>query len=844
MSPSFYSEIRSCARFVEVTADRENTVVYDVFLSYAHADRQPVLLLRDELVARGLNVWLDADDIDDFDSISRSIENGLARSKALVAYYSKTYPTRRACQWELTAAFLAANRQGNPRRRLLVINPESSVDHIEPALLRDQLFGRDADNVVARVEALDRVFSDLGISVRQRWLGRTAIGSSRFVGRVIDMWHIHDALHAGDIELISGDRGDALAQITGMGGVGKSLLAEEYAMRFAAAYPGGVFWLRAFGHDDAASGLLAAEVRVTERERQLFGFAAKLGLDPRELPHDLLEAALARALDKPKQPYLWIVDDLPGGLSRPELDEWVAPGRYGKTLVTTRRREYEGLGISLDLEVLNEAEGVELLTRHVQPESDAERDAAEGLVSDLGGHALAIDVAGSALLENRGIMSFADYRAALAIPTPDELELAAQYAGLLPSGHEASIASTLWRSIVALGAAGLDFLRLAAVLAVQPIPAALVVDVFARADGLDAGAARTRAVEGMHDARMSSLADDAPDGTRQVHALVSRTVRLRESDVDRAIANAAIAALGAQLSAASSTKISADAATLAHARKLAASGDTPAQTMLLGWVATHDFYRGDPRSTRDLGEQVLGQWRQILGEEHPDTLMWMSNVAEALHAEWDYVGARDLHEDILDVRRRALGERHPDTLTSMHNLGVIYHKLRDPVRAAQLLQPVLRARRGTWGEEHPDTLASMSAFAAALLDLGDPTGARALQQHVFHTRKLLLGQEHRDTLAAASGLAMALKALGEHRSAAALNEDVVRVRAKVLGKAHPDTLLAMRNLAATLYSLGEFPRAHDLMNDVVNGFRRELGDEHPLTTTSMQQLAVVRLAMK
>ena len=105
-------------------AGRENALVYDVFLSYAHADREPVLALRDELVARGLRVWLDDADIDDFESISRTIEQGLARSKALVAYYSTTYPTRRACQWELTAAFLAAQRHGNPQRRVLVVNPE------------------------------------------------------------------------------------------------------------------------------------------------------------------------------------------------------------------------------------------------------------------------------------------------------------------------------------------------------------------------------------------------------------------------------------------------------------------------------------------------------------------------------------------------------------------------------------------------------------------------------------------------------------------------------------------------------------------------------------------------
>ena len=138
------------------------------------------------------------------------------------------------------------------------------------------------------------------------------------------MWHIHDALHAGDVALITGARGDALAHVTGMGGIGKSLLAEEYALRFGAAYPGGVFWLRALGHDDAGDPL-SPESRVAERDRQLLEFAADLGLDVSDLPPERLPIALTRALDERAQPFLWIVDDFPGGVARDDRDGLARP---------------------------------------------------------------------------------------------------------------------------------------------------------------------------------------------------------------------------------------------------------------------------------------------------------------------------------------------------------------------------------------------------------------------------------------------------------------------------------------------------------------------------------------
>ncbi|MCA1699773.1 MAG: toll/interleukin-1 receptor domain-containing protein [Actinobacteria bacterium] len=209
--------------------------VFDVFLSYAHADRERVLELRDALVANGLGVWLDDTQIETFESISAAINKGLAHSKALVVFYSATYPTRRACQWELTAALLAPQRSGgDPHDRVLVINPEAGAGHIEPIELRDALFaaapaGGDragvaglGERIAGQVAQIAGELGELGVTARPAWAGRRAVGAARFVGRVRDMWQIHSALTAGCFGVIAGAHsGDPAVKVTGMGvGVG------------------------------------------------------------------------------------------------------------------------------------------------------------------------------------------------------------------------------------------------------------------------------------------------------------------------------------------------------------------------------------------------------------------------------------------------------------------------------------------------------------------------------------------------------------------------------------------------------------------------------------------------
>lgn len=200
-----------------------------------------------------------------------------------------------------------------------------------------------------------------------------------------------------------------------------------------------------------------------------------------------------------------------------------------RTLLTTRSHDYDKIGAQIDLGVLTAQEGLELLATHRRPIGPEEDQAGRGLVEDLGRHALALDVAGAALRAEKGVRSYAAYRDALADRSTDELELASGFAGELPGGHEASITTTLARSISQLDDAGRDFLRLASQLAVDPIAPDLVIEVFARTDGLDEHVARRRATAAMHAAAARSLAETTADGARQVHTLISRTIHLLDN---------------------------------------------------------------------------------------------------------------------------------------------------------------------------------------------------------------------------------------------------------------------------------------------------------------------------
>src|SRR5262249_17553898 len=224
---------------------------YDLFVSYRRKNFDRVLPLVVALRERGLRVWLDQSSIHEFDPITDDIRRGLAHSKAFLAWYSKDYPKSRPCQMELTASFIAAQQRGDVRERILVVNPEPGTRHVMPIELADEqhLPEGEPEELAAwiqrHVEPLQGTLGALVPPLLPPQDGQKLVSASRFVGRVADLWHVHSALHGRESAIISGSYGPGVTVVSGLGGVGKSLTAEEYALRFAAAYPGGIFWLRA-----------------------------------------------------------------------------------------------------------------------------------------------------------------------------------------------------------------------------------------------------------------------------------------------------------------------------------------------------------------------------------------------------------------------------------------------------------------------------------------------------------------------------------------------------------------------------------------------------------------------
>ena len=80
------------------------------------------------------------------------------------------------------------------------------------------------------------------------------------------------------------------------------------------------------------------------------------------------------------------------------------------------------------------------------------------------------------------------------------------------------------------------------------------------------------------------------------------------------------------------------------------------------------------KQAQSLEEVVLEKCRQLLGDDHPDTLSSMNNLAITYKNQELWKLAQSLEEVVLEKHRQLLGDDHPHTLQNINNLANTYRQ--------------------------------------------------------------------------------------------------------------------------------------------------------------------------
>ncbi len=230
-------------------------------------------------------------------------------------------------------------------------------------------------------------------------------------------------------------------------------------------------------------------------------------------------------------------------------------------------------------------------------------------------------------------------------------------------------------------------------------------------------------------------------------------------------------------------------------------------------------------SERHLTE-ALELRRTHLGEEDPDTLASMNNLAGLYDKLGRHEDAEQLYLEVLELKRRVLGEEHPNTAISMDGLGVVYRNLGRFDEAEAHFARALELCRRLLGEEHSETLSSLNNLGSLYVELGRYDDAEPLLVQVLESHRRMFGEEHPGTLTSMHNVAFLYRGQERYDEAEPLLKKALEIGRRVQGEEHPDTLGTMGNLTELFQLMGRLDEAERLYRTTLEVMERALPEDN------------------
>lgn len=609
-----------------------------------------------------------------------------------------------------------------------------------------------------------------------------------FTGREEILKQLHDAFTKNSAT-------SRMQAICGLGGLGKSQIAIEYAYRHRDIYPH-VFWVR-------ADSQLALSTVFVEIARLL----------------DLPEKDAQSPDDAVRAVNLWLEDN-PGWLlifdnaDTPELLKGFRPhNAKGNVLLTSRAQVFDTIGIAkpFEIEAMLPEEALKFFfTRTGRDDNNnvREREAAAQIGEELGYLPLALEQAGAFITAKKA--RFQDYLAGYRKRRLELLKESRPVAGDYPE----SVATTWainFQEVEKLSEAASDLLRASAFLSPDRIPIELIAT-----GKSELGPALSAALAAVDDdplalnqvleplTRYSFIRLDSDSQTYNIHRLVQEVLKDgMDADTQRLWADRIVRVLNQVFPEVEFNSWPLCERLLPHAKAAAKLIETwditfEAAARLLNRAALYSKERGQYPYAELLYKRSLAIREKALGTDHFDVAQSLNNLALLYTDQRKYLEAEPLYKRSLTVIEKVLGIDHPIVALSLNNLAELYREQGKYTEAEPLYKRSLAIDEKAQGPDHPSLATTLNNLALFYQDQGKYTDARPLYKRSRAIFEKALGPDHPNMAQILNNLAQFYRIQGQYSEAEPLFKRSLAIFENALGPNHLSVAMVLGNYAALL----------------------------------------------
>jgi len=637
-----------------------------------------------------------------------------------------------------------------------------------------------------------------------------------FTGREEILTALADALTSGQAA--------ALTQaVVGLGGVGKTQIAMEYAYRYAADYEL-IWWINSEEGESLAADYAA--------------LATDLNLPEKDLPEqEAVIAAVKRYLEQ-REGWLLIFDN---AVTLDDVQKYLPRGAGKQVLITSRHQDWGSIGKSVSVKTWPRHEAIQFLAKRTGIEAE---EAAGKLAEALGDLPLALEQAAAYLITCS--LSCETY---LALFDKRRAELWQRERA--PAAYHQDTVATTWtlameeiEKAAPLGAAILNF---SAWLAPDAVPRSLLELIAKHLPEEDLAAEFNdplqvnEAIEALKHFSLIEVETEVFSIHRLVQAVVQDAMEsaAKESWIAAALTVIDSVYPGDGYKNPKSWDIC--QFLLPHVLSTTSYADTNnvapgVASNLLNDAANYLLGRANYADAEPLYRRALEISEAQLGADHPSVATSLNNLALLLKTQGKFAEAEPLYRRALEIRETQLGAEHPLVAASLNNLAALLQTKGKLAKAEPLYRRALEIEEAQLGPEHPDLAMSLNNLAELLREQGKYTEAEPLIRRGLEIYKVQLGPEHPLVAIGLNNLALLLGSQGKLGEAEPLHRRALEIENAQLGSEHPSVAISLNNLAKLLQAQGKLAEAEQLFRRALEILEQALGEDHPNTHIARNNL--------
>ncbi|MEQ1747884.1 MAG: tetratricopeptide repeat protein [Prosthecobacter sp.] len=237
--------------------------------------------------------------------------------------------------------------------------------------------------------------------------------------------------------------------------------------------------------------------------------------------------------------------------------------------------------------------------------------------------------------------------------------------------------------------------------------------------------------------------------------------------------------------------------------------------------------------------RALGIVEAFFGPNNPRFSIHLNNLAQLLKVTNRLAEAEQMMRRALVIVEANYGPKHPTVATCLNNLSMLFQETNRLDEAETLIRRALGIDEASYGSEHPNVARDLNNFAILLkatnrLEEAEPLMRRALSIDESH-----YGKRHPIVASHFNNLAQLLQDMKRLEEAEPLMRQALQIDEASYGPVHPAVAIDLNNLARLLHATNRQAEAEPLMRRAMSISETSYGPDHPDVATDLNNLATL-----